>query len=356
MFLALFASTSVIQVVQAETSRRTPATPARSTTRTRCSAARSSPAAPRSRARCRPTTCSAGSGSTPTPTMWAPVTGYINPALGAATGIEQAMNQELSGTAGSQFLVAHRADLHRPAAARVERRADAGCRRAARRLRRAGRPRRARSSRSSPSTGRVLAMVTEPELRHEPARRRTTRTRSTPYYDAARRRSGASAVQPRDRRRPEPARLDVQARRRLGRARLGRVHAGVDPAQPRLVPAAAVEQHRLQRQRRHVRSRRHGDDRRRAAAELQHPVRRARGRARRHGDPRRGREVRLQRVVRAAARLDAVELPPRPRRPADRAHRLRAGAGDGHAAADGDGLGRHRERRNRHEPAGWWTG
>ena len=36
--------------------------------------------------------------------MWAPVTGYINPALGSATGIEQAMNSYLSGTAGSQFL------------------------------------------------------------------------------------------------------------------------------------------------------------------------------------------------------------------------------------------------------------
>ncbi|MGC5223678.1 peptidoglycan D,D-transpeptidase FtsI family protein [Micromonospora sp. DT81.3] len=36
--------------------------------------------------------------------MWAPVTGYINPALGSATGIEQAMNPELSGTDGSQFL------------------------------------------------------------------------------------------------------------------------------------------------------------------------------------------------------------------------------------------------------------
>ncbi|MDY0908077.1 peptidoglycan D,D-transpeptidase FtsI family protein [Microbacterium sp. CFBP9034] len=36
--------------------------------------------------------------------MWAPVTGYINPALGSATGIEQAMNSVLSGTAGSQFL------------------------------------------------------------------------------------------------------------------------------------------------------------------------------------------------------------------------------------------------------------
>jgi peptidoglycan glycosyltransferase len=36
--------------------------------------------------------------------MWAPVTGYINPVLGSATGIESAMNQELSGTASSQFL------------------------------------------------------------------------------------------------------------------------------------------------------------------------------------------------------------------------------------------------------------
>ncbi|MGP3533540.1 peptidoglycan D,D-transpeptidase FtsI family protein [Microbacterium sp. RD1] len=36
--------------------------------------------------------------------MWAPVTGYINPVLGSATGLEQAENQVLSGTAGSQFL------------------------------------------------------------------------------------------------------------------------------------------------------------------------------------------------------------------------------------------------------------
>ncbi len=38
------------------------------------------------------------------PQMWGHVTGWINPALGSATGIEQAMNQALSGTAGSQFL------------------------------------------------------------------------------------------------------------------------------------------------------------------------------------------------------------------------------------------------------------
>lgn len=37
--------------------------------------------------------------------MWAPVTGYLNPALGSTgPGIEQAMNAELSGTASSQFL------------------------------------------------------------------------------------------------------------------------------------------------------------------------------------------------------------------------------------------------------------
>jgi len=36
--------------------------------------------------------------------MWAPVTGYINPVLGSATGLEQAMNSALSGTGGSQFL------------------------------------------------------------------------------------------------------------------------------------------------------------------------------------------------------------------------------------------------------------
>jgi peptidoglycan glycosyltransferase len=37
------------------------------------------------------------------PKMWAPVTGYYNPALGSSTGIEQKMNQELSGTGSAQF-------------------------------------------------------------------------------------------------------------------------------------------------------------------------------------------------------------------------------------------------------------
>lgn len=36
--------------------------------------------------------------------MWAPVTGYFNPVLQSATGIEQAMNTELSGTGAGAFL------------------------------------------------------------------------------------------------------------------------------------------------------------------------------------------------------------------------------------------------------------
>lgn len=35
--------------------------------------------------------------------MWAPVTGYYNPALGSATAIERALNSELSGTGGTNF-------------------------------------------------------------------------------------------------------------------------------------------------------------------------------------------------------------------------------------------------------------
>lgn len=37
------------------------------------------------------------------PDMWSPVTGYINPVLNSATGLERALNPELSGTHGSQF-------------------------------------------------------------------------------------------------------------------------------------------------------------------------------------------------------------------------------------------------------------
>src|SRR6478609_3502233 len=36
--------------------------------------------------------------------IWEPVTGYFNPALGSSTGIEKAMNAELSGTGSNAFL------------------------------------------------------------------------------------------------------------------------------------------------------------------------------------------------------------------------------------------------------------
>lgn len=39
----------------------------------------------------------------PDPEMWAPVTGYFNPALVSSTGIESALNADLAGTGGSAF-------------------------------------------------------------------------------------------------------------------------------------------------------------------------------------------------------------------------------------------------------------
>ena len=163
MFLALFASTSVIQVVQAETL-------AENSRNTRSlydsyEVQRGSIIA----------SGAAIASSVPTDDvfswqrvyadapMWAPVTGYINPALGAATGLEQAMNQELSGTAGSQFL----ARVERiftgqpPRGSNVELSLDAGVQRAA--FDALGGLEGAVIA-IEPSTGRVLAMVTSPSF------------------------------------------------------------------------------------------------------------------------------------------------------------------------------------------------
>ncbi len=114
MFLALFAST-LIQVVQARPSPRTAAT--RCAVRLVRSAARSIIASGAAIASSVPSDdVYAWQRVYVDGDMWAPVTGYINPALGAATGIEQAMNQELSGTAGSQFLARIDRIPHRAAA------------------------------------------------------------------------------------------------------------------------------------------------------------------------------------------------------------------------------------------------
>jgi len=104
MFLALFASTSVIQVVQADNLAANDLN--RRTLYDSFDVQRGSIIA----------SGSAIANSTATSDiyswqrkytdakMWAPVTGYINPVLQSSTGVEQAMNQQLSGTGNSQFL------------------------------------------------------------------------------------------------------------------------------------------------------------------------------------------------------------------------------------------------------------
>jgi peptidoglycan glycosyltransferase len=104
MFLALFASTSWIQVVQAEALAENP---------------RNTRALYDSYQVQRGSIIASGAAvasSVPSgdvyswqrvyseAPMWSQVTGWINPVLGSATGIELEMNQVLSGTAGSQFL------------------------------------------------------------------------------------------------------------------------------------------------------------------------------------------------------------------------------------------------------------
>ena len=161
MFLALFASMSVIQVVQAEAlaenSRNTRAlydsyeVQRGSIIASGAAIATSVPSED----------VFSWQRVYPEAPMWAPVTGYINPALGAATGIEQAMNQELSGTAGSQFL----ARIERiitgqpPRGSNVELTLDAAVQRAA--YDALGGLQGAVLA-IEPATGRVLAMVSSP--------------------------------------------------------------------------------------------------------------------------------------------------------------------------------------------------
>jgi peptidoglycan glycosyltransferase len=161
MFLALFASTSVIQVVQAEAL-------AENSRNTR--ALYDSYEVQRGSIIASGAAIASSVPSNDVYTwqrvyvdgdMWAPVTGYINPVLGAATGIEQAMNQELSGTAGSQFLdrVERIFTGQPPRGSNVELTLDAAVQRAA--YDALGELQGAVIA-IEPSTGRVLAMVTSP--------------------------------------------------------------------------------------------------------------------------------------------------------------------------------------------------
>lgn len=97
------------------------------------------------------------------PDMWAPVTGYINPALGSSTGIEQAMNSYLSGTAGSQFLsrIERIFTGQPPRGSNVALTLDANVQRAAYE---ALGDLEGGILAIEPSTGRVLAMVTSPSF------------------------------------------------------------------------------------------------------------------------------------------------------------------------------------------------
>lgn len=165
MFLALFASTSWIQVVQADALGSNPAN--KRTLYDSFEVQRGSIIA----------SGAAIASSVPSndvyswqrvytdADMWAPVTGYINPALGpgSVTGIEQAMNAALSGTAGSQFL----ARVERiftgqpPRGSNVVLSLDAQVQRAAYE---ALGDLQGGILAIEPSTGRVLAMVTSPSF------------------------------------------------------------------------------------------------------------------------------------------------------------------------------------------------
>jgi peptidoglycan glycosyltransferase len=96
--------------------------------------------------------------------MWANITGWINPVLGSSNpGIEQSMNQELSGTAGSQFFsrVERIFTGQPPRGSNVVLTIDADVQRAA--YEALGDLQGAVVA-LDPSTGRVLAMVTSPSF------------------------------------------------------------------------------------------------------------------------------------------------------------------------------------------------
>src|SRR5690606_29020149 len=94
--------------------------------------------------------------------MWAPVTGFF-PVFGMPTGIEQAMNQQLSGTGGSQFLsrIERIFTGQPPRGSNVVLSLDADVQRAAYE---ALGDLQGGVFAIEPSTGRVLAMVTSPSF------------------------------------------------------------------------------------------------------------------------------------------------------------------------------------------------
>lgn len=95
--------------------------------------------------------------------MWAPITGYINPVLNSATALEQAMNSELSGTSAEQFVQrVEQIVSGQPArGSSVEVSVDAAVQRVA--YDALGSLQGAVIA-TEPSTGRILALVTSPSF------------------------------------------------------------------------------------------------------------------------------------------------------------------------------------------------
>ncbi len=165
--------------------------------------------------------------------------------------------------------VAHRAHLHRPAAARLERRAVAWTPDVQRAAYEALGDLQGAVIAIEPSTGRVLAMVTSPSydtnLLGLARRRRGQHTRYRELVSGPRRTplfNRAIAGE------PEPAGLDVQARRGLGGPRVGRTghpQSTPEPGFVRSCPSRTASCSERQRRLRAVR-RDDGHDRRRARA------------------------------------------------------------------------------------------
>jgi penicillin-binding protein A len=161
MFLALFASTTIIQVVQADALGQNS-----HNTRARydsyevqrgsiiASGSAIASSVPSKDVYAWQRVYSAGK-------MWAPVTGWFNPALGSASGIEKAMNGPLGGTAGSLFISRIEQILtgQPPRGANVELALDATVQKVA--FDALGNLQGAVVA-IEPKTGRVLAMVTSP--------------------------------------------------------------------------------------------------------------------------------------------------------------------------------------------------
>ncbi|WIM16073.1 penicillin-binding protein 2 [Microbacterium sp. zg-B96] len=167
MFLAMFASTSVIQVVQADALGENPLN--RRALYDTFEVQRGSIIA----------SGTAIASSVPSDglyswqrvytdaDMWAPVTGWINPVLASATGMELAMNQELSGTADSQFLsrIEQIVSGQQPRGSNVVLSLDAAVQRAA--YDALGDLQGAVVA-IEPATGRILAMVSSPSFDTNP--------------------------------------------------------------------------------------------------------------------------------------------------------------------------------------------